>query len=138
MEINGDWEDRALCQDFEGLYESVMFGAHEKIRKQQDRDNIAKAKRLCIACPVRKQCLDSALQEESFLSSRERFGVRGGLTAKERIDIAAQDPMCARCGVTPINDTTTNGYVKRLCRTCQLSIQSDVLSRYFPQSITAM
>ena len=39
---------------------------------------IAMAKRICIGCPVRQECLDYALV------SNQRFGIWGGLTEEER------------------------------------------------------
>ncbi len=39
---------------------------------------IAMAKRICIGCPVRQDCLDYAL------ASNQRFGIWGGLTEEER------------------------------------------------------
>jgi WhiB family redox-sensing transcriptional regulator len=36
------------------------------------------AKRICIGCPVRQECLDYALV------SNQRFGIWGGLTEEER------------------------------------------------------
>lgn len=38
----------------------------------------AQARRICLSCNVRRQCLDYALQHT------ERFGVWGGLTPRER------------------------------------------------------
>jgi WhiB family transcriptional regulator, redox-sensing transcriptional regulator len=35
-------------------------------------------KRICMACPVREECLDYAL------SNDERFGIWGGLSERER------------------------------------------------------
>ena len=54
-----------------------------------------KAKRVCSGCPVRLECLARALVEEAeFEENPERFdrnyrhGVRGGLTARERWELA--------------------------------------------------
>ena len=37
------------------------------------------AKAVCEACPVRQECLDDAIEQN------ERFGIRGGLSYKERL-----------------------------------------------------
>lgn len=37
-----------------------------------------KAKKLCVSCPVRQQCLDTAL------AATERFGIWGGMTPIQR------------------------------------------------------
>ena len=47
---------------------------------------IAKAKTMCQACPVRRQCLEWAI-------TREEFGVWGGTTARERAALRRQRGM---------------------------------------------
>lgn len=42
----------------------------------------------CDACPVRDACLDAAMVEEAGCRQWDRFGVRGGLTAAARADLA--------------------------------------------------
>lgn len=42
------------------------------------------AKRVCAACPVRAECLEEALQ------GRERFGIWGGLSERERRALLAE------------------------------------------------
>lgn len=50
-----------------------------------DDDSLAvKAKEICSACPVRKPCLEFAL------STREKHGVWGGLTERERRRVLRQ------------------------------------------------
>ena len=44
----------------------------------------AKARRLCAACPVALQCLESALREELNVDEFGPHGYRGGMTARER------------------------------------------------------
>ncbi len=55
------WHDRAACRDLTpvGFY-------------SDDLDDITAAKRLCLACPVRRECLDAAV------ANREPAGVWGG------------------------------------------------------------
>lgn len=62
-----DWQDRALCAqtDPEAFFPE---------KGQSTRD----AKKICMACDVRVECLDFALTND------ERFGVYGGLSARER------------------------------------------------------
>lgn len=52
-----------------------IFLAHRKILA---------AKRICMTCPVRKECLHRAMER------KERVGVYGGLSATDRIDLAAR------------------------------------------------
>lgn len=55
------WEPLAACRD---LATAMFFS--------DDLDDIAEAKRVCLACPVRTECLDAAVQRH------EQFGVWGG------------------------------------------------------------
>jgi hypothetical protein len=42
--------------------------------------------RACARCPVRYECLESAMDEEGMRVAR--YGIRGGLTPRERIRLA--------------------------------------------------
>jgi hypothetical protein len=60
-----------------------------------DTTNRAEAAKLCAGCPVLSQCLESAMEEEvnsdgEPLSHHSRFLVRGGLTPRGRVELAAQ------------------------------------------------
>ena len=44
----------------------------------------AGAKRICAGCPVRPDCLQAALDEESQANDQRIYGIRGGLTPEER------------------------------------------------------
>jgi hypothetical protein len=48
---------------------------------------------LCEACPVRDDCLDAAIEEERGVAG---FGIRGGLTADERRELAGKRRNAAR------------------------------------------
>lgn len=61
------WQDRALC----ATTDPEVFFPHDK---SPDGD----AKSVCLSCRVREQCLEYALEHD------ERFGVWGGLSARER------------------------------------------------------
>jgi WhiB family transcriptional regulator, redox-sensing transcriptional regulator len=62
-----DWREDALCQEVDP---EIFFP--DKGRTVTD------AKRVCMACEVRTECLQDAL------ATNERFGVRGGKTERER------------------------------------------------------
>lgn len=66
-DLDGDWQDLGLCAqaDPEAFYP-------EKGGSTLD------AKRVCMACPVRVECLEYALEND------ERFGIWGGLSERER------------------------------------------------------
>lgn len=63
------WRERALCAsqriDLRVFYPDVGENADE-------------AKRVCVPCPVKLSCLNEAMRRV------ERFGVWGGLSARER------------------------------------------------------
>jgi WhiB family redox-sensing transcriptional regulator len=68
-EIPGEleWQERALCAqtDPEAFFPEKGGSTRE-------------AKRVCMSCEVRVQCLDYALEND------ERFGIWGGLSERER------------------------------------------------------
>lgn len=87
-----DWEG-ATCTQVGPVVADDMFFA-----TGPDRDALtAQAIALCFECPLRARCVITALDEERGRPAYERFGIRGGLTAKQRIEL---DPgkICADCG----------------------------------------
>jgi WhiB family redox-sensing transcriptional regulator len=62
-----EWQERALCAqtDPEAFFPEKGGSTRE-------------AKRVCLSCEVRVQCLDYALEND------ERFGIWGGLSERER------------------------------------------------------
>jgi len=71
-----EWRRRARCQGEAAAEFYPPFGGERK------RDRVARelrAKAVCATCPVAGPCLQQAL------SSQERHGVWGGLTAEERL-----------------------------------------------------
>lgn len=66
-----DWRRLAACQSAEpDLFFPVSGGGWAR--------QVERAKALCRACPVRRQCLQYAINED------EAYGVWGGLTEDER------------------------------------------------------
>ncbi len=66
-----DWRDHALCR---GVDPSVFHPADE----EENEFSADPAKAICFRCPVREACLEHAV------AVREKHGVWGGLTARER------------------------------------------------------
>jgi WhiB family redox-sensing transcriptional regulator len=62
-----DWRDLALCREVGG---EIFFPE----KREPTRD----AKAVCRRCEVRGPCLEDALARD------DRFGVLGGMTARER------------------------------------------------------
>lgn len=52
----------------------------------------------CASCPVRETCLQAAMRREVGLMKCERWGVRGGLSARERHDMMLFADECVICG----------------------------------------
>jgi WhiB family transcriptional regulator, redox-sensing transcriptional regulator len=73
--MSATWHKRAACQ---GLDSDVFYpGSEEEI-------DAVEAKAICAECPVRQACLEHALMY------REREGVWGGTTERERRRIVRQ------------------------------------------------
>lgn len=73
--VDQSWRRHAACIDMDVNIFFVERGHEARIRN-------AEAKAICQGCPVRFECLESALEEP-----QPWFGVRGGLTPKERLKI---------------------------------------------------
>jgi len=76
------WINQAACGDVDS---SVFFpGRLEAFRYTE-------ATVICAACPVRLNCLKSALTAEGTDDVRRRFGMYGGRTPSERAALANLD-----------------------------------------------
>jgi len=71
--MNATWRQRAACQ---GLDPDIFYPS--------SIDDEEEAKAICAICPVRQPCLEHAL------AARERDGVWGGHTDRERRRIIRQ------------------------------------------------
>jgi WhiB family redox-sensing transcriptional regulator len=65
--MSGSWRELARCQ-----------GVNPEIFHPAEDDEGAEAKAICALCAVREPCLEFAL------AAREKEGVWGGMTARER------------------------------------------------------
>jgi hypothetical protein len=75
-----DWHERAKCKDSD---QEVFYGEEDRAGKARHHpnltvDEVARARRICNACPVQMECLTHAIVE------REEFGIWGGSTAGQR------------------------------------------------------
>ena len=68
------WQEQAACRD----YDTDLFFESDNERGELRSRREQAAKRVCVACPVRAECLRFAE------SAPERFGVWGGTTQRER------------------------------------------------------
>lgn len=67
VEVDWSWQEEAACRAMDPELFFPTRGAPTR-----------EAKEVCFACPVRLECLDAAL------AGRERFGIWGGLSERER------------------------------------------------------
>lgn len=67
------WANNAACR---GQNLALFF--------TESKTGVEQAKRICARCPVREDCLDEVLRAENDA----RYGVYGGLTGKERTQLA--------------------------------------------------
>jgi WhiB family redox-sensing transcriptional regulator len=75
------WQVRAACR---GPHASVFFPPPQFERKEEKLDREARAKAICAGCPVKRECLEYAV------NIREVHGIWGGLNENERKQILAQ------------------------------------------------
>ncbi len=75
LSMSATWRKRAACR---GIDVDVFYPVTE------DDADAAEAKAICATCPVRETCLEHAL------AHREREGIWGGATERERRRIVRQ------------------------------------------------
>lgn len=97
------WRDRARCAEADP---DAFF--------PEKGGSTREAKKVCVACPVRAECLEYALEHD------ERFGIWGGLSEQERRTItrlrhaepqeAVTAKACSKCKVVkPLTDFAPRG-----------------------------
>jgi WhiB family redox-sensing transcriptional regulator len=69
------WQFRAACR---GEDSGLFFAPNYFERKEEKDAREARARAICVGCPVRQECLDYALR------IREPHGIWGGLNELER------------------------------------------------------
>jgi WhiB family redox-sensing transcriptional regulator len=70
-----EWREQAACLAFPAV---LFFGLDDNETAAERRIREEDAKRVCLSCEVRQQCLEYAL------TTREPYGIWGGLTELER------------------------------------------------------
>lgn len=75
-----DWHNHAQCRDMD---QEIFYGEDDRTGKARHHpnltvDEVARARRVCNACPVQMACLEWAIV------NREEFGIWGGSTAGQR------------------------------------------------------
>jgi WhiB family transcriptional regulator, redox-sensing transcriptional regulator len=69
------WRERAACLNHPAV---LFFGMDDSESSAERRSREERAKRICLGCEVKEECLEYAL------STREPYGIWGGLTEIER------------------------------------------------------
>ena len=87
------WQGQAACQstEYHPVDPDLFFP------EPDETDKITEAKRLCAQCPVRRTCLDAALE------GGDAHGIRGGLTQEEREPL--HENLAARLDYSRVNAT---------------------------------
>ena len=75
--LPGEWADNAACKDAPTSWFYPRFGS----RNTGEKSKIMNAKKLCSSCPVKRECLEWALE------SGEEDGIWGGFEPKERYEM---------------------------------------------------
>jgi len=79
--VDSAWQVRASCR---GPQAAVFFPPSHPERKDERAEREERAKEICGSCPVRKPCLDYALD------IREPHGIWGGMNEAERKVVLAE------------------------------------------------
>lgn len=74
-----DWQLRGACRGTGGEAFFHPYGEREPSRSRRERAALA----ICAGCPVREPCRDYAL------AAQEPYGVWGGLTERQRLELLA-------------------------------------------------
>ncbi|MGN5380976.1 WhiB family transcriptional regulator [Streptomyces lasalocidi] len=87
------WQDQAVCQstEYNPVDPEIFFP------EPDETDKIAAAKSLCGQCPVRRTCLDAALE------NNDTYGIRGGMTEEERGSL--HEKLASRLDYSRVNAT---------------------------------
>lgn len=70
--------------------------AHLFFPSEKGKDPYRDARVLCLGCSVRLRCLEAALEEEEASPDARRYGMRGGLTPREREELYRERRALAR------------------------------------------
>jgi WhiB family redox-sensing transcriptional regulator len=80
--VHETWHVKAACR---GPDQTIFFPPSLPERREERELREARAKQICAACGVRRECLDYALRV------REMHGIWGGLTEAERRPLLPDD-----------------------------------------------
>lgn len=73
--LDAEWRESAACLSHPSI---LFFGLDDNETPVERRAREERAKEICAACPVQRECLEYAL------ATKEPYGIWGGLTEVER------------------------------------------------------
>lgn len=62
-----------------------------------DEDDPEPARAVCQRCPIRRRCLEDALEREAAAAAVNRHGIQGGLTGAQRHSLLKRGECCPNC-----------------------------------------
>ncbi len=95
------WQEQAACVDerTNAFFDDIWIVDHNgNTARSADADALKRAVAVCERCPVRNDCLLTAIEEESGEPLRRRFGVRAGLTPEQRFSLHHRGVRHCKCG----------------------------------------
>ena len=82
------WQMAASCTQIPVIEADSVFFAPEGESRKAQRRREQMAARICMDCPVQKECLQYTMQHEGSLERGHRAGTSGGLSHNERVYLA--------------------------------------------------
>jgi len=120
--FSDDWRDHAECRGAD----PTLFYPKERMNGRRrngsyassETEDTQQARQVCLTCPVRGECLGDALTQ------RERWGIRGGLTAPERRPFGAkwETFLCRRCSTIFDGGPAERGRIRNYCEGCRVEV----------------
>lgn len=81
-----NWRVYAACRDIG----TEAFFSEDDDRSSGNSSEMKLAKRICEGCPVRRECLSTALRYEGDANKSDRHGIWGGLGPTQRANLWKQ------------------------------------------------
>lgn len=106
------WQADAQCLDD---WKAFAPAAPEEGEPREHEPSTEVAEQLCAGCPVIGDCLADAMAEEGQLPPAHRAGIRGGLTASARYELAMQAPQPVRKGYRTVHAPAGSDHPEATC-----------------------
>ncbi len=96
------WLERAACRGATAVFFDDIWpgGGRDPLGEDTVETALATARAVCDRCPVRRQCLELALETETGMAAVNRFGLTAGFTPAQRWTLEKRAAMrCEQCGI---------------------------------------